>query len=164
MLKSLQGKVLVLGDLNLPGIDWERHYSASAGEKVVLDVIQNQFWVQHVDFPTYDDGNLLDVALGPPGLVAGVSDEGRLGTSDHNMFKVDIVGPALERDSVEMVPDWAKADMDGLRQAIAEIDWAERLEGKTGLESWELMKKVIQEETDICAPSRKEENPAGHSG
>ena len=41
------------------------------------------------------------------------------------MFKVDIVGPALERDSVEMVPDWAKADTDGLRQAIAEIDWAE---------------------------------------
>ena len=45
MLRSLQGKVLVLGDLNLPGINWKRHYSASAGEKVVLDVIQNQFWV-----------------------------------------------------------------------------------------------------------------------
>ena len=71
------------------------------------------------------------------------------------MFKVDIVGPALERDSVEMVPDWAKADMDGLRQAISEIDWAERLEGKTGLESWELMKKVIQEETDRCVPLKK---------
>ena len=125
------------------------------GEKVVLDVIQNKFWTQHVDFPTHEDGNILDIALGSPGLVAGVSDEGRLGTSDHNMFKLDIVGPALERDSVELVPDWAKADMEGLRTAILEINWVERLEGKTGLKAWDILKRVIQEETDRCVPLKR---------
>ena len=71
------------------------------------------------------------------------------------MFKLDVLVPALERDSVEMVPDWTKADMKGLREAFSAIDWQEKLEGKTGLESWEHLKKVIQEETDRCVPLKK---------
>ena len=90
----------------MPGIDWDRMYSDKAGERVMLDVLQGCFWTQHVDFPTHVDGNQLDVVLSSsPELVAGVSDEGRLCTSDHNMIKVVLVGPALDKDSTEMVPD-----------------------------------------------------------
>ena len=63
MLQSLQDKVLVLGDFNLPGIDWQRLYSDSPGDRVVLDVIQGKFWTQHVDFQTHIGGNILDLAL-----------------------------------------------------------------------------------------------------
>ena len=40
MLENLPGEVLVVGDFNLPGIDWESLYSDSPGERVVLEVIQ----------------------------------------------------------------------------------------------------------------------------
>ena len=107
MFEKLPKDVLVLGDLNIPGIDWEQMYSNKAGKRVMLEVVQGLFWTQHVNFPNHVDGNLIDVVLSSfPELVVGVSDEGRLGTSDHFMIKVDIVVPAIDNESMEMVPDW----------------------------------------------------------
>ena len=105
-------KILVLGDLNMSGIDWEMIYSDKAGERVLLEVVQGLFWTQHVNFPTLEDGNLLDVVLSSCSeLEAGVSDEGKLFTADQSMIKVEIVGTAFDKDSTEMVPDWGKDDM-----------------------------------------------------
>ena len=95
-LSKLSGKVLVLGDFNLPDIDWERWYSANAGDKVVLDLI-HMFWSQHVDFPTHCDGNILDLVLnGEAGLVYSITDLGMLGKGDI-MMEVVLTGPGNAR-------------------------------------------------------------------
>ena len=120
----------------------------------MLDVIQGKFWSQYVNFPTHEDGNLLDLVLGREGLVTGIWDEGMLGSGDHNMVKFEFLGPRREEDNKEMIPDWAKADMAGMRAAISEIDWDAKLEGMQGLETWEAVKKVIDDETDRCVPKK----------
>ena len=85
-LNALSGRVLVFGDFNLPGIDWERLYSSNAGEKVVLDLFQNKFWSQHVEFNTHIDGNLLDLVLSSDAeMVHSVSDLGMLGSGDQDL-------------------------------------------------------------------------------
>ena len=43
LLSRQVGKVLVLGDFNLPGIDWDRWWSASAGERKMLDTLGDKF-------------------------------------------------------------------------------------------------------------------------
>ena len=154
MLENLSGEVVVVGDFNLPGIDWEGLYSESAGERVVLEAIQAKFWSQFVDFATHEDGNILDIVLGRQGLISGVSDEGRLGSGDHCMLKIKLSGPARETDSKELVPDWTKADMEGMKAAIMAINWEEKLAGKNGLEKWEIVKQVINDETDRCVPKK----------
>ena len=156
MLKSLQGRVLVLGDFNLPGIDWQRLYSDSAGEKVVLDVIQSQFWTQHVEFATHCGGNILDLALSSSAeLVHSVSDMGQLGDGDHRMLEVEVAGPALDRDSTELVPDWTKADMEGIKQAFASMDWEDALKDKCGVEAWDFLKEMIEVETEKHVPKKR---------
>ena len=91
MLKSLKGRSLVIGDFNLPGIDWNMLHSESPGEDFFLKTIQDKFFTQHVDFPTQDSGNILDLVLSStPELVHSVHDYGTLGRSDHRLLEINI--------------------------------------------------------------------------
>ena len=45
---------------------------------------------------------------------------------------------------MELVPDWSKADQDGLKEAIATMDWEDKLAGKSGLESLGQFWKSVQ--------------------
>ena len=135
LLANIKGQVVLCGDLNYSGIDWERLHGSTPAERNILDTVQNNFWTQYVDFPTHvggvgragggegRDGNILDLALSnSPELVVGVVDEGLF--SDHRMFSLDLIMPVSSNNQThEMVPDWAKADFDKMRANLADIDW-----------------------------------------
>ena len=53
LLSNLKSPAILLGDLNYPGIDWERFYGESSAEKKVIDTVQDFFWTQHIDFSTH---------------------------------------------------------------------------------------------------------------
>ena len=52
-LRGIEGKVVICGDFNLPGVDRDRNWSASEGQSRVLDMIGDKFWHQIVRGPTY---------------------------------------------------------------------------------------------------------------
>ena len=97
-------------------------------------MIQGKFWTQFVDFATHEDGTILDLVLGREGLISGVWDEGRLGGGDHSMLKIKLTGPARKADNKELVPDWTKADLEGMKAAMLAINWEDKLAGKNGFE------------------------------
>ena len=37
--RMLQGPTVLFGDMNIPRVDWERHWSPCAGETMVLDLL-----------------------------------------------------------------------------------------------------------------------------
>ena len=165
LLAGLRGQVVILGDFNYSGIDWSRLYASTPAERKVLDTIQEYFWSQYVDFPTHvgsaskagggegRDGNILDLALSnSPELVVGVSDEGLF--SDHRMLSMDLALP-MSGATLELVPDWAKADFQKISNNLSEIDWVSELQGKSALASWEYVKEVIDRETEQCVPKKK---------
>ena len=43
LLRSLGGRVVVLGDFNLPKTDWTRGWSTCAGERMVVDTVGDMF-------------------------------------------------------------------------------------------------------------------------
>ena len=163
LLASIQGQVVICGDLNYSGIDWKKLYGSTPAERNVLEAVQNHFWSQYIDFPTHvggagkaggeigRDGNILDLALcNSPELVVGVTDESLF--SDHRMFTKDLINLVSSIHTHEMVPDWTKADLDKISDNLRAIDWAHELEGKGAIESWEFVKKVIDMETENCVP------------
>ena len=85
-------------------------------------------------------------------MVVDIEKLGYLGSGDHMMLETSIAGPAREEDSMELVPDWQKADMEGLKQAVAEINWTEEFGDKTGKECMEVMYKVLERETERHVP------------
>lgn len=75
-LLSLPGELLLCGDLNCPGVD------AVSIDPLLEDVLFSRQLVQHVDGPTHDAGNLLDLVItveqstlcGSPSILTGISD------------------------------------------------------------------------------------------
>ena len=120
---------------------------------------QDCFWTQNINFATRKDPgsgaeSLLDPCLSStPDLVLAAESHGWF--SDHSIYSVDLVRPSSRNCSVELVPDWRRADLDKLAANLSNVNWSEELQHLSGLDSWELIKKKIDEETDACA--KKEE-------
>ena len=152
----MKSPAIILGDLNLPSIDWNHLFASARAEKQVLDTVQNYFWTQHVDFPTRLDPSsgaesLLDPCFSSiPDLVLGVESHGWF--SDHIIYSAEIARPASRASTMELVPDWCKADLDKLVSSLANVDWKAELNNISGLSGWEFLKKKIDEETHACVP------------
>ena len=65
-----------------------------------------------------------------------------------------VVGPAIEKDSIELVPDWTKADLDVLKETYASMDWDDALKDMSGLEAWEFFRNFMDEETEKHVPNK----------
>ena len=154
-LSSLEGKVVLFGDFNMPGIEWEREWSANSGETMLLDLLADKFWQQIVRGPTHLAGNTLDLVIPSSSeLVAGVETLDPLATSDHNMHLTTLVGPARNQSSKEEVPDWANADYEKMKIAFEKIDWDEEFNDKSGQDCLDVFYEAIHRETERCIPKK----------
>ena len=155
LIRRQGGRVVVMGDFNLPGINWDRWWSASAGERMVLDTLGDMFWHQLVRGPTHRLGNTLDLCLTSSlELVAGVEVIAPLGNSDHNGLEVTLLGKAPDRSSREEVPDWAKANMEGMREKLGEVDWEVEFGQMGGKECMDKFYQVVDKITKECVPTK----------
>ena len=104
LLRSLRGRVVVLGDSNLPNTDWSQGWSTIAGERMVVEAVGDMFWHQLVKEPTHSLGNTLDLCLTSSlELVAGLEVIAPLGNIDHKGIEVNIVGRGADVSTKEEV-------------------------------------------------------------
>ena len=157
LLRTLGGRVVVVGDFNMPGIDWERGWSAREGERMLTEMVEDKFWHQVVSEPTHRLGNTLDLCLvSSLELVSGMEVIAPLGTSDHFGLEVNLQGMAEESssNSKEEVPDWAKADMKAMSGKLDEVDWRGEFGQMGGLECMEKFYEVLLTITKECVPTK----------
>ena len=77
---------MLVGDINLPGINWANGTSTAKGRNF-LDTVESKFMTQHVNFATHTSGNTLDLFFSSSeSMVGQVRSEGRLGSSDHDII------------------------------------------------------------------------------
>ena len=155
LIRGLKGPVLLCGDLNLPDVCWDQLSAPGGVQQQVLDAVQDKFWTQVVDFPTYKAGNLLDVGVSSSqGLVARVESLGYLSTADHQMMKFTLVGPKRENISTELVPDWTKANFEAMEKEIGEMDWDLAFQNMSGPEQWQVFKEKLNSVIDSNVPKK----------
>jgi hypothetical protein len=100
-------RTFVIGDLNLPTIDWEKGEARGAGPELVLDACNDKFMEQLVQFETHLRSNCLDLILtNAPDMVSDVKNEGRLGSSDHYMISAKISANLKRCNSTATVKNW----------------------------------------------------------
>ena len=120
-----------------------------------LNCVQDNFFSQHIRFPTHSSGSQPDIILSSqPELVLDVEDVCRLGKSDHSMVMASIAGKVSSNTTFELVPDWRKANLDALRE-LTDINWEERLAEKNTLETWDSIKAHIHEVEGKCVPRKR---------
>ena len=118
---------IIIGDINLSGIDWANHYADSKGLDF-FNAINDNFMTQMINFPTHVKGNILDLLITDvPETVVNIEDIGRLGKSDHSMILFETTFNHDNSYSEEKIPNWSKANIDIINQDLTAIDWHNEL-------------------------------------
>ena len=146
LFHSIQKPAVLLGDFNCSDVDWDNSTSGSQG-KFLLQAATENFFVQHVDFATLPAaGTRPDLVFSSDrNLVLDVQNIGALGKSDHTMMLVTLDGAIRRSSTSEHIPDWRRADMDGLKRELAEIDWETKFRDQTCETSWSEFKSALDE-------------------
>jgi hypothetical protein len=91
MIRGAEKNVVFFGDFNLPKIDWEVR-SPKGQAKELQEAAKDRSMEQLVTFATHISGNTLDLVLTDmPERVPEVTEDGRLGKSDHVIIMTKIV-------------------------------------------------------------------------
>lgn len=149
LLRQLNNNTLVIGDFNMPGVNWEE----LMGERKLdefLETMEAEGLEQLVNFSTHNKGNILDLVVSKECNVTSVSEFGRLGNSDHSLIQVLVNIGGREKVKEERRPDWRKADFDNMRWALGCIDWRGEFYNKNLDEMWDSFKDIIH---NICNTS-----------
>ena len=119
---------IILGDFNLPDINWSSLSGTSSFSKQFCDFIFDSNLTQLVESPTYTEGNILDIVLTKSNIVHDVyvdmSDYSI--TSDHHIvtFKMDLSVQRYRKHTSRYVFDYKNADMNNFLSYMLDCDFS----------------------------------------
>ena len=133
---------IVIGDFNYPSINWELMTGQGTATDF-LEAVKDSYLTQHVDFPTHDRGNILDLVLtNIPNQVRRVYDHGKLGNSDHVIICTEIEGALSTRNKKHEVWNFAKANFEEMNREMANFDWGHTLTNEIEVD-WDTFKNMF---------------------
>jgi len=164
---SCYDHLMILGDANLPDVDWDNYQGQSDFSCQFCDVIFELNLEQWVDRPTHTKGNILDVVLTnfdidqvvvldshPPNLV-----------SDHYIvsFKISRRVNTVEPRVSYVTYDYSKADWVGLYAFVQHYNFEDKYYKSDNIEYvWETLRQVLKDAILHFVPQftvRKKQHP-----
>jgi len=144
LYKTSSQHVLILGDFNYKEIDWNPvgPVPGTADCEAFVDCLEDNFYIQHVTVPTRDNSVLDLIISNDPELVSDVQVLNPLATSDHNMLMCCVSMDVNKSIDNKVRYDYNKADFDGIRKELDQINWNRLLEGDIH-KSWKNFKEVL---------------------
>ncbi|GAB0206625.1 mitochondrial enolase superfamily member 1 [Grus japonensis] len=132
--------LVLMGDFNLPDVNWEHHTADTSRSRSFLKHLNDNFLVQVLKEPMRK-GALLDLLLvNREGLVGEVAIGGRLGHSDHEVVEFKIFGDRRKTATKTSTLDMGRADFRLLRELVSQVPWETALEGIGVHQCWSLFK------------------------
>ena len=146
LLRNIPENSLIVGDFNHPSVDWELH-TGNLHASDFLEAINENFLTQHVDFPTHDGGNILDLVISNiPDRVNSTQDLGKLGNSDHCIILTEVEGSIPTHIPSHSVWNFRLARFDEMRKALRAVPWKEVLTQDMETD-WHTFKSTLM---DLC--------------
>ena len=143
LVKEMPKNSLLIGDINLPNIDWDTG-RASAGGAKLYEAVTTAGLEQLIRSPTHTKGNILDLIItNMADKVLNVEHDAPIGKSDHCTLKVELDIKKQRAATLNKVPNWTKADIPGLKTYLGSVDWRRELNGKNVEESWKFFKNTL---------------------
>ena len=153
---------IIVGDFNLPQIDWTRHLSLRGVEDIntmFLEKVRDCYLTQHIEDITRirggDRGSTLDLIFSnDETIIEDISVNSPLGKSDHGYISFFCDVEDLQETSKKKVYMYEKADYHKMRQKL-NIDWRKLLEAEADIEGkWTKFKNEILGVVEECIPKR----------
>ena len=114
--------VCIMGDFNYRGIDWIR-LTGDGNAEEILNVIQDGFYHLLIRELTRQ-GNIFDLVFtNSETLVSQAEIGGRFDESDHMEIRFKIFAKRKEDQNIPLIPDFRKANYQGLRTHLQSVNW-----------------------------------------
>lgn len=145
---ALKGEVIIMGDFNLPDVNWEESSASSTRSRDILNSLQGASLKQLVGEPTRKDA-ILDLILTNGDRISDVHVGENLGSSDHQAVWFSIKTETDTYHTKTKVLDFRKADFVEMGECVSDslVEW-KNLKGVQ--EKWEKLKSAILKATDLC--------------
>ena len=144
---------LVLGDFNLPGINWTSNMATTSTEEDYLEIFQDCFFQQMVEFPTHTRGNVLDLILArDPSEIHDICNLKEEAISDH--FPILIQLNTFSSNKAEPKPcyKYNKMNTEGLRDFLLSINWNAEFSNNSPEQMWFKFKNTVLEAMEQHVP------------
>ena len=167
---------ILLGDINLPEIDWESMESKGGyggtsitRSSALIEKMLEGGYEQLVTFPTrfatksdlsagrYKWIPVHDIIItNSVAVIQNVCENtsGGIGNSDHIAVSFEIMLPNKKASSTQYIPNYHKADFNSLKESLSEHLWSNLLEPKTANESWNIVQKSIEDAAEKYIPKK----------
>jgi len=127
MLCSTDKVTFILGDFNLPDIDWSYYHAPdNIIHNTFLNFVNSYGLTQFVKQSTRDN-NILGLVLSTSNkIISNIDILPPIGTSDHNVivFDINLVNSINEYNSSDhSFLDWSRADYDMISMDLCSVDW-----------------------------------------
>ena len=145
---------LIVGDFNFPNIDWSTN-ECDARSRDFVQIIEDKFLTQLINFPTHNRGNILDIALTDcPERFLSIDNLGNVGNSDHTCILFDILSQRSKNvnESTDFIYDWSKANIQAIRDEFRNFNIES--DGDTCEDYWSCFKNHISSCMDKFVPKK----------
>ena len=150
---------VIVGDFNLPDIDWDTLSSSIPVSELFCDFVFNNNLLQLINTPTHTRGNILDLLLTTSeDLIQNIRviSQHNLIQSDHFIinFCLTYSTPPHSTSSANntYVYDFPKADFDGLCSFLFDVDFDSCLQSQDVEFVWLVIKEMIYAAMDLFIP------------
>jgi hypothetical protein len=159
-----RGPIVVTGDFNCPGIDWDRFTAPRDGtQDKILDFFVSAGFSQLVKEPTRGN-NILDVVCcNEPLIICNLEVLQPFSTSDHSQvtFTVftddDCAVAGSNTLAHQKYYDWDNANFELIAEHLATVNWYDILSVNLTADSlWTAYSEVLLEAVDKFVPSKRE--------
>lgn len=169
LLSACKHNTILLGDFNMPNVDWI-HYSAPSNPfyDIFLQFINNCGLHQYVFVPTrnnkYGNGNILDLVFSNMyNIISDLEILCPFSTSDHNMLKFSVNLPCNSDTVVtpaELYYDYKNADFDQLAVYMSSINWLHEFSFVFSTEDyWQIFLTHLSYAVQLYVPIKKRQKP-----
>ena len=152
-----RNSLVLVGDFNLPDINWDTLTASSTASRTFCDFIYDNALLQVVDTSTHSKGNILDL------IITNSEDSirdlvihscGHRIISDHFTFtfRLSASAPSSSRSSPIYVYDYPKADYNSLCSFLIDFDFTSCLLSHDVDSVWNSIKSAIYEGINLFIP------------
>ena len=159
---SLDYNHVIIGDFNMPDIDWPSLTATSGCSDLFCEAVFNRNLFQLIDKPTHVKGNILDLILSDtPERFQGIHILDQTYFSDHYFMSMVYSIPShhpprlSSRDRPLFTNfKWNEADWDGLTNYLLEMDYSKCHPPYAIDDSWSFLRDTILNACLLFIPSR----------
>lgn len=124
--------ILVLGDFNLPKINWTTYDSNDRFSSEFIESFRDSYLYQHIKDPTRgrigQHPNILDLVFSnEDDMVANITFDSPLGKSDHSCIMFDFVCQRDRSNCVRTFYLYNKGDYEAMKEELNATDWSAQL-------------------------------------